>query len=58
MEILQQALQMLPDPSETDSKLLIPTELFDCMDTANQNESSSESCNALDRLMCEIVDAL
>jgi hypothetical protein len=58
MEILQQALQMLPDPSETDSKLLIPTELFDSMDTANQNESASESCNALDRLMCEIVDAL
>jgi hypothetical protein len=58
MEILQQALQMLPDPSETDSKLLIPTELFDCMDTANQDESASESCNALDRLMCEIVDAL
>jgi mediator of RNA polymerase II transcription subunit 7 len=25
MEILQQALQMLPDPSETGSKLLIPT---------------------------------
>jgi len=58
MQILHQALQMLPDPSETDSKLLIPTELFHCMDTANQNESASESCNALDRLMCEIVDAL
>jgi len=58
MEILQQALQMLPDPSETGSKLLIPTELFHCMKTANQNESASESCNALDRLMCEIVDAL
>lgn len=58
MEILQQALQILPDPSETDSNLLIPTELFDCMDTANQDESAGESCNALDRLMCEIVDAL
>lgn len=58
MEILQQALQMLPDPSETDSKLLIPTELFDCMDAANQDESTTESCNALDRLMCEIVDAM
>ncbi|XP_047003171.1 mediator of RNA polymerase II transcription subunit 7 [Schistocerca americana] len=58
MEILQQALQMLPDNSETDSKLLVPTELFENMDTSNKEDSDKESCNPLDRLMCEIVDSM
>ncbi|CAG2061855.1 unnamed protein product [Timema podura] len=58
MEILQQALQMLPESSESDSKLLIPTELFENLDAANQDEASTDSCNALDRLMCDIVDAM
>lgn len=58
MEILHQALQMLPDNNETDSKLFVPTELFENMDSSNQDDAGNESCNPLDRLMCEIVDAM
>lgn len=58
MEILQQALQMLPDPIEADSKLLIPTELFENMDTSNPIDQNSDSCTILDKMMCDIIDAM
>ncbi|KAJ8866277.1 hypothetical protein PR048_032120 [Dryococelus australis] len=58
MEILQQALQTLPDSTDTDSNLMIPTELFDSMDAAKQDEAAGDACNPLDRLMCSIVDAM
>ncbi|KAK3930086.1 Mediator of RNA polymerase II transcription subunit 7 [Frankliniella fusca] len=57
-ELLQQALHNLPDSSETDSKLLVPTEAFEDMDTSDETKKDSEAVNPLDRLMCDIVDNL
>ncbi|KAJ1529591.1 hypothetical protein ONE63_006361 [Megalurothrips usitatus] len=56
--LLQQALHNLPDSTETDSKLLVPTEAFEDMDTSNENKKDSDAVNPLDRLMCDIVDNL
>jgi len=56
--MLQQALQNLPVRSEVDSKLLIPTEQFENMDTSEADDGNSDSVSVLDRMMCEIVDAL
>lgn len=58
MEILQGALQMLPDSSDLDSKLLVPTESTEDMELSTCEESAGEACSGLDRLMCEIIDAL
>ncbi|XP_059480226.1 mediator of RNA polymerase II transcription subunit 7 [Neocloeon triangulifer] len=58
MEILDQALQMLPDNEELDSKLLIPMEDIENMDVSSSDDSKNEACSTLDRMMCEIVDAL
>ncbi|KAG8230757.1 hypothetical protein J437_LFUL009817 [Ladona fulva] len=58
MEILQQALQMLPDTADLDSKLMVPTEAFEDMDCSNPDDTVNEACSGLDRLMCDIIDAL
>ncbi|XP_071452603.1 mediator of RNA polymerase II transcription subunit 7 [Hetaerina americana] len=58
MEILRQALQMLPDTTDLDSNLIVPTEAFENMDCSNQDDSANEACSGLDRLMCDIIDAL
>ncbi|XP_039291189.1 mediator of RNA polymerase II transcription subunit 7 [Nilaparvata lugens] len=58
MEILQQALHSLPDASDLDSKLMVPCESFEKMDSSDQDDANSDACNPLDRLMCQIVDAL
>lgn len=57
-ELLQQALHNLPDSSETDSKLLVPTEAFEAMDTSEDKKKDTDAVNPLDRLMCDIVDKL
>ncbi|XP_054262774.1 mediator of RNA polymerase II transcription subunit 7 [Macrosteles quadrilineatus] len=57
-DILQQALMSLPDTSELDSKLTVPVEAMETMDTSSQDETSSDGCNPLDRLMCEIIDKM
>lgn len=54
-EILQNALQNLPDPMEMDSTLLTHTESFESKDLAVQ-DVSSDSCHVLDRIMCNIID--
>lgn len=56
--MLQQALHNLPDSSETDSKLLVPTEAFEAMDTSEDKKKDTDAVNPLDRLMCDIVDKL
>jgi mediator of RNA polymerase II transcription subunit 7 len=58
MEILDQALQMLPDNEELESNLLIPMESMDHMSVTSADETSADACSTLDRMMCEIVDAL
>lgn len=58
MEILQQALQNLPDTSDMDSKLMVPCESLEDMDTSNVDDTNSDSCYVIDKIMCDIVDAM
>lgn len=54
-DILQQALQNLPDSMEMDSKLLIPSESFENSENTVK-DVGSDSCHVLDRIMCNIID--
>lgn len=56
--MLQQALQNLPDSNEAESKLMIPTEALEDMDTSIDNKKDTDAVDILDRLMCDIVDKL
>ena len=56
--MLQQALHNLPDTSDFDSKLVVPTEVFESMDTSNQDSANADTFAILDDIMCGIVDAL
>lgn len=58
IEMLQQALQNLPDTSDFDSKLMIPTEAFENLDSANHDSSNGDTTSILDDMMCDIVDQL
>ncbi|XP_023229736.1 mediator of RNA polymerase II transcription subunit 7-like [Centruroides sculpturatus] len=55
-EILQNTLANLPDSSDVDCNLLMPPEMMDVSDIKEHQEE--EDCHGLDRLMCDIVDAL
>lgn len=55
-EILQNTLANLPDSSDMDCNLLIPSEMMDISHIKEHQEE--EDCHGLDRLMCDIVDAL
>lgn len=57
-EILQNSLANLPDASDMDCNLLVPTESMDASDDKEKQETESEDCHGLDRLMCNIVDSL
>ncbi|RZC40695.1 mediator of RNA polymerase II transcription subunit 7 [Asbolus verrucosus] len=56
MEILQQAIQNLPEPMEVDSKLLIETDLLVSQEKAAKEDNKPDPCFILDRIMCKIVD--
>ena len=56
--MLQQALQTLPDTSDFDSKLIIPTESFEHFGKSNQDTNETDSYVILDEMMCNIVDQL
>ncbi|KAF5290552.1 hypothetical protein FQA39_LY14681 [Lamprigera yunnana] len=55
-EILQQALQNLPEAMEVDSKLLVETDLLVNKDNSLQENSKNDPCYILDRIMCKVVD--
>lgn len=55
-EILQQALQNLPEPMEIDSKLITETDLLVNRDNASKDEAKNDPCFILDRIMCNVVD--
>lgn len=55
-EILQHALQMLPDTSDLDSKLAINTEAMECTDSFNSEQLNSDPCSTNDRIMCMMID--
>lgn len=56
MDILQQAIQNLPEPMEMDSKLLIETDLLMNQEKSDNADNSADPCYILDRIMCNIVD--
>lgn len=56
--MLQQALQTLPDTSDFDSKLMVPTESFENMGKSNHDTTESDPYVILDEMMCNIVDQL
>ncbi|KAL1139276.1 hypothetical protein AAG570_006262 [Ranatra chinensis] len=58
IEMLQLALQNLPDTSDFDSKLIVPTESYETMDTSNQDTANSDTYAVLDEIMCNIADQL
>lgn len=55
-EILQQALQSLPEPMEIDSKLMVETDLLVSKENALKDEAKNDPCYILDRIMCKVVD--
>ncbi|XP_057339635.1 mediator of RNA polymerase II transcription subunit 7 [Microplitis mediator] len=55
-EILQHALQMLPDTSELDCKLSINTETMECSDNLNSEQQNPDPCSPNDRIMCKMID--
>lgn len=58
MDILQQALQSLPDTSDMDSKLMVSCEALEDLDSSNVDDANSDSCYIIDKIMCDIVDAM
>ncbi|KAK4886571.1 hypothetical protein RN001_002842 [Aquatica leii] len=57
-EILQQALQSLPEAMEVDSKLLVETDLLVNKDSSLQDNGKTDPCYILDRIMCKVVDSM
>lgn len=55
-DILQNALQSLPDQNEIDSKFLVPTEILEHMDCSQSDGVNSDPCYELDRIMCNVID--
>ncbi|XP_011297886.1 mediator of RNA polymerase II transcription subunit 7 [Fopius arisanus] len=57
-EILQHALQMLPDTAELDSKLAINTESMECSDSMNAEHQNTDPCCPSDKIMCKLIDEM
>ncbi|KAL1489935.1 hypothetical protein ABEB36_013861 [Hypothenemus hampei] len=57
-EILQQAIQNLPEPMDLDSKLMIETDLIVKQDILDKTDVNSDPCDIRDRIMCSIVDQM
>lgn len=55
-DILQNALQSLPDQNESDSKFLVPTEIMEHLDPNPDDSANVDPCYELDLIMCKIVD--
>ncbi|KAJ8676375.1 hypothetical protein QAD02_012162 [Eretmocerus hayati] len=55
-EILQNALQMLPDTSELDTKLSMSTEGMEMDIDSNAEQSTTDPCSPSDRIMCKVID--
>lgn len=55
-DILQNALQSLPDQNDIESNFKVPIEILEHMDCSPSDSANSDPCYELDRLMCNIVD--
>lgn len=58
VETLQNTLSSLPETADMDSKLLVPTEQFEGTENKELPMIGSDACSGLDKLMCDIVDAM
>ncbi|XP_064085191.1 mediator of RNA polymerase II transcription subunit 7-like [Macrobrachium nipponense] len=57
--LVREALASLPDNLDLDSKLLVPSlEELQLRPKSDANSNAEDKCSSLDRLMCNIVDAL
>nr|CAG4646608.1 EOG090X0EJA [Macrothrix elegans] len=57
-ELVQQAVSSIPEPSETDIKLLIDIERIQPSDGTNSNNNSEDGCAEEDRILCQIIDSI
>lgn len=55
-DILQNALQSLPDQNEIESNFKVPVEMLEQMDSSLNNLANADPCYELDRIMCNVVD--
>lgn len=55
-DILQQAIQTLPEPMEIDSNLIIETDLLVNNENNGKDDKNTDPCFILDRIMCKVVD--
>lgn len=55
-DILQSALQSLPDQNELEANFKVPVEILEHMDCNTNDVSNPDPCYELDRLMCNVVD--
>ncbi|XP_011498363.1 PREDICTED: mediator of RNA polymerase II transcription subunit 7 [Ceratosolen solmsi marchali] len=55
-EILQNALQMLPDTSDLDSKLSINIEGMEIDSDLSAEQHAVDPCSQSDRIMCKVID--
>lgn len=54
-DILQQAIQNLPEPMELDTKMMVDDFMF-TQENKEKDDADSDPCYILDRIMCNIVD--
>lgn len=57
-EIVQQAVNSIPEPSESNLKLLIDLERIQPSDGASTNQTSDDVCMEEDRVLCQVVDSM
>ncbi|KAG8194104.1 hypothetical protein JTE90_003045 [Oedothorax gibbosus] len=57
-EMLQQTTSGLPDSADMDCKFLVPTESIGLGPKEAQSDDKEEHCCSLDRIMCDIIDAI
>ncbi|GAB0099352.1 Mediator of RNA polymerase II transcription subunit 7 [Sergentomyia squamirostris] len=55
-EIIKNAFSSLPDKTDEDNKLIVPTEWMELNNEFAAGESNQDPCHPHDRLMCSIVD--
>nr|CAG4637388.1 EOG090X0EJA [Ceriodaphnia reticulata]SVE73219.1 EOG090X0EJA [Ceriodaphnia reticulata] len=58
VELVQQAVSTIPEPSETNIKLLIDIERVQPSEGNASNQSNEDGCAEEDRVLCQIIDSL
>ena len=58
VELVQQAVSTIPEPSESNIKLLIDIERVQPSEGNASNLASEDGCAEEDRVLCQIVDSM